>query len=129
MNSMTHLGDYPIRHRPSMDPGYRTGRIAALGEDDGAEGGDGVGEELKALDAGRWGPGEEAHQELVGGRAVEPPLEVGGYDPVHRPCIARSQGFVEGAHDPATAGIGIFLRCSLCVRQLWSYSRRMRSAK
>lgn len=99
-SSMTHLGDYPIRHRPSMDPGYRAGRVAALREDGGAEGSDGVGDELEALGVGRWGPGEEAHQELVGRRAVEPPLKVGGEDPLHRDGVSRPQSLVQGDDHP-----------------------------
>ncbi|RXH94710.1 hypothetical protein DVH24_024394 [Malus domestica] len=78
-------GDYPIGDSPGVDPGNGAVAVAALDEDGGAEGGEGLGDELKGF---FLGAGEDAHQELVGRRTMEPPLEVGGDDLVNRVHVA-----------------------------------------
>ncbi|KAM1738473.1 hypothetical protein ACFX11_014287 [Malus domestica] len=57
-----------------MDPRNGAVAVAALDENGGTKGGDGLGDELKRF---VWRVGEEVHQELMGRLTVEPPLEVG----------------------------------------------------
>lgn len=92
-----------MRDGPGVNPGDATGLVDALGEDDGAESGDAVGNEAEAA-AGVVLAGEEAHQELVRRRAVEPPLEVRGEKPVDGGGVAAAQGFIEGGHHPFVEG-------------------------
>lgn len=85
------LGNNPILDGPGMDPGDGTVSIPALDEDCWSERCDGLGHELEG--SGQWGwgwAGEEAHHELVGGRSVEPPLEVGGKEFVHLVSVSSA---------------------------------------
>lgn len=85
-----------------MNPGDGAGLVETLGEDGGAEGGDAVGDESEV---GFLLAGEEAHQKLVGGGAVEPPLEVGGEDLLDCHGVAAVQGVIQGGHHPFVSGI------------------------
>lgn len=119
---LPHLRDYPIGDGPGVDPVDGALLVAALGEDDGPDGGDGVRDEFEAVvgrsgGGGRAGrSGEEAHQKLVRRGTVEPPLQVRGDDPVDRSHVADAQGSVEGAYDAAIAGL-YFLQSFLRVSQ------------
>jgi len=75
---LSHLSDYPIRDGPGVNPGNVAGGVAALDDDGGAEGGNGLRNESEGFGGGI--AGEHAHQKLVGRRTMEPPLEVGGED-------------------------------------------------
>lgn len=88
---LAHLGDYPIRDGPGVDPGDGAGRVESLGEDGGAEGGDAEGNEAEGV---VLVAGEQAHQKLVGRRTMEPPLEVGGEDLLDCLRVAAVQGLI-----------------------------------
>lgn len=60
---LSHLSNYPIRDSPGVNPGNVTGGVAALDEDSGAEGGDGLRNESEGFGGGI--AGEHAHQKLV----------------------------------------------------------------
>lgn len=76
---LSDLSDHPISDGPGVDPGNVAGGVAALDDDGGAEGGDGLRNESEGV-VGGGVAGEHAHQKLVWGRTMEPPLEVGGDD-------------------------------------------------
>lgn len=99
-----------------MNPGNREGVVAALHKDGGPEGSDGLRDESEGCGRGRGSAGQKAHQELVGGRTMKPPLEVGGDDLVHRGHVVRTQGRIEGENHPLITGIG-FLQSFLRVSQ------------
>lgn len=99
------LGDYPMSDGPSVDPRDGAISVAALDEDGGPEAIDGLGTELKRF---VLVAGEEAHQELVGRRTMEPPLDVRSYNLVHCAYVTRAQGFIEGEHHPSITGITVF---------------------
>ena len=79
---LSDLGYYPISDRPGVDPGDWTAVIAALGENCRTERREGAWLEDKWLVG--WDTSEQAHHKLVGRRAMEPPLEVGGEKSVDR---------------------------------------------
>lgn len=109
------LCDYPISDCPGVDPGNGAGVVAALDEDGGPEGGDGLGNESEGCGRVSGSAGEKAHQELVGGRTMEPPLEVGSDNTVHRGHVVRAQGRIEGENHPLITRITVlqsFLRVS-----------------
>lgn len=98
------LGDYPIRDGPGVDPGDLLFSITALHEDDGADSGDGLRIELKRRVA--FVAGEQAHQKLVGGRTMEPPLEVRSHNRVHGVHVTGAQRLIEFEnYQPLIAGI------------------------
>jgi hypothetical protein len=72
-----------MRDGPRVNPGDRTAVIAAFNEDGGAKGSDGLRDESKGI-LGWRSTSEQAHQVLVGRRTMEPPIEVWGYNLVHR---------------------------------------------
>lgn len=76
---LSDLSDHPISDGPGVDPGNVAGGVAALDDDGGAEGGDGLRNESEGV-VGGGVAGEHAHQKLVRGRTMEPPLEIGGDD-------------------------------------------------
>lgn len=76
---LSDLSNYPIRDGAGVDPGNVAGGVAALDDDGGAEGGDGLRKEAEGV-VGSGVAGEHAHQKLVRGRTMEPPLEIGGDD-------------------------------------------------
>lgn len=67
---------------------------------------DGIGDEGKMSVCGA--ASEQRHQVLAGGGAMEPPVQVGNQDPLHRVCISRPQRVIEPPYHPFV----IFLRCS-----------------
>lgn len=99
---LPELGDYPIGDGPGVNPGNGAGLVESLGEDGWAEGGDAVGDESEA---GFPLAGEEAHQKLVSRRTMEPPLEVGGEDPLDCLRVAVVQGLIQGGHHPFVSRI------------------------
>lgn len=91
------LGDYPISDGPGVNPGDGAAGVvagvAAFDEDGGpAEGDDGLGHESEGVLGWRrrGNAGEHAHQVLVGGRTMEPPIQVWGYNLVHRVHVSRA---------------------------------------
>ncbi|KAK4403436.1 hypothetical protein Sango_0712200 [Sesamum angolense] len=85
------VGNYPIGDGPGVNPGNGAGLVEALGEDGGAKGGNAVGQETEA---GVLFAGEEAHQKLVRGGTMEPPLEVGGENLLDSLGVAAVQGVI-----------------------------------
>ncbi|KAL0452673.1 UNVERIFIED_CONTAM: hypothetical protein Slati_1245400 [Sesamum latifolium] len=106
------VGNYPIGDGPGVNPGNGAGLVEALGEDGGAKGGDAVGQKAEA---GVLFAGEEAHQKLVGGGTMEPPLEVGGENLLDSVGASAVQGVIQGAHHPS---VEVSLQRFLSYRQL-----------
>lgn len=83
---LPHLSNYPITNSPRMDPVNSSLRIAPLGQHSVPEGSDGDGGEVEGRVRIGIGDcvfsGEQAHEKLVRGRAVEPPLEIRGDEAV-----------------------------------------------
>ncbi|KAL0402965.1 UNVERIFIED_CONTAM: hypothetical protein Sradi_1937300 [Sesamum radiatum] len=88
---LPNVGNYPIGDGPGVNPGNGAGLVEALGEDGGAKGGDAVGQKAEA---GVLFAGEEAHQKLVRGGTMEPPLEVGGENLLDSVGVAAAQGVI-----------------------------------
>lgn len=115
---LPHLGDYPISDGPGVNPGDGAAGAAAAAFDEyggPAEGDDGLGHESEGFLGWRGTAGEHAHQVLVVGRTMEPPIQVWGYNLVHRVHVSRAQGLIQGADQPSIAGITVlqsFLRVS-----------------
>lgn len=108
------LGDYPISDGPRVNPRDRTVVIAAFDENKGAEWSDGLGYESEGVLG--WSTGEQAHQILMGRRTMEPPIEVWGYNLVHRIHAVWTQGLIQGENHPLITGI-TFLQTFLRVSQ------------
>jgi len=105
---LAELGDHPIgAHGPGVHPVAPP--LVALGDDGGGGGGgggdervDGARDEAEASRAAA-AAGEEAHHVLVLGRAMEPPLEVGGEERLHGGVVPGVERLVEAEDEELVA--------------------------
>ena len=117
------LGYYPMSDGPGVDPSNGARAVTALCEDGGPKRSNCLWNESEGGRSGtRWGvrrrrsTSEKAHQELVGRRTVEPPLQIRGYEFVHRCHVTRAQGIIQGEYHPSITRI-TFLQNFLRVSQ------------
>lgn len=73
---LSDLGNYPITHGPSVNPSDVSVWIGSFDENDGAEGSEGLRQEVEEIFVGRVSAGEQSHQKLLRRRTMEPPLQV-----------------------------------------------------
>ncbi|KAM7522011.1 hypothetical protein LguiA_011913 [Lonicera macranthoides] len=91
---LSHLSNYPIIDGPHVHPRELASLliIVSLHKNHGPKCKNGERFKYKRV---MIHAGEQPHQVLARGRAVEPPLEVRGNKTVHRVDVACCQGFVE----------------------------------
>jgi hypothetical protein len=116
---LSQLGDHPIRaHGPGVHPVHTGGDPPlvggrSLGDDGGSEGVHGARHEAEAVVGSS--SGEHAHHVvLVLGRAMEPPLQVGGEEGLHGGVVAAVERLVQPEHQELVAlllGLGLGPSC------------------